>query len=74
MQCDFGASGASEIFRGHRGKQGPRGEDSVSLFLDVEEDTSALLQMDVVRAAEDRASRRISCSERAHTDLFECWS
>ena len=60
------------VFRGHRGRRGPRGEDSVSLcFLEVEQDTSALLQMDVVRAAEDRASQQISCKERATPILLK---
>ena len=61
MQRHLGASGASESFA-----------DTVSLFfLEVEQDTSALLQMDVVRAAEDRASQRISCKERATPILLK---
>ena len=40
-------------------------------FLAAERDTSALLQMDVVHTAEDRASRRISCWERTTPILLK---
>ena len=58
MQRDLGASGASEPYAGTVDGQGH--EARTSCPLEAEQDTSALLQMDVVRAAEDRASRRIS--------------
>ena len=43
----------------------------IPLFLEAEQNTSALLQIYVVRAAEDRASRRISCWERTTPILLK---
>ena len=75
MQRHLGASGASESFADTAESEGHEARTPCPfVFLKFEQDPSTLLQMDVVRAAEDRASQRIILLGKSHTDLVESWS